>query len=102
MSLWMSWTLDDAGSASRSVDDIAAAVSTLDGSVERARRAFGSDEPAWEQLRDTARLMRSRLLDDGREAVERGQTWSLSLGGLHVQVTPEGHVNSVCRLADLQ
>ncbi|MGW5368960.1 hypothetical protein ACWER6_26295 [Streptomyces sp. NPDC004009] len=91
MKLWMSWTLDDVGSAGQTVDDVAAAVRALHHSVEQARRAFGSDHVAWEKLRDEANRVAAQALDEGRAVLERGQTWSLALGGVYVQLIPRGH-----------
>ncbi len=60
MGLWMSWTLEGVGSAGQMVADIAAAVRALNSSVERSRRAFGSDEQEWWKLRDAADAVGAR------------------------------------------
>lgn len=87
MSLWMSWTLDGVGTAGQAVADVAAAVRALDRSVAQSQRAFTSQDETWDMLRNAADHVRRRMLDEGRAALERGQSWSLALGGVHVQLT---------------
>lgn len=87
MGLWMSWTLAGVGTAGATVDDVEAAVRALEASVERSRLAFDSAGD-WERLRGSANLVRAGMLNEGREAVERGQAWRLALGGVHVYLAP--------------
>ncbi|WP_406001130.1 hypothetical protein [Streptomyces sp. NBC_00829] len=83
----MSWSLEDVGTASQRVDDVVAATHALMGSVENSRRAFDSLE-SWQALRTSASDMQTRMLDAGREAVERGVTWSSTAGGVRVMLIP--------------
>ncbi|MEU1529796.1 hypothetical protein [Streptomyces fagopyri] len=87
MGLWMSWTLDGVGTAGQAVADVAAAARALDHSVAQSQRAFAAQDETWDMLRNAADHVRRRMLDEGRAALERGQSWSLALGGVHVQLT---------------
>lgn len=84
----MSWTLEGVGSAGQTVSDVTAAAEVLDGSVERSRRAFGSNELAWVKLKEAADRVRAQMLDGGCQTVARGLPWSLALGGVYVQLIP--------------
>lgn len=87
MRLWISWSLDGVGSAGEDVDDLAAAVRAVGVSAERARRAFES-EVQWKTLKDSAERMKTRMLDDGRKALERGEEWSSAVEGVRVRLIP--------------
>ena len=88
MGLWMSWTLEGVGSAGQTVLDVSAAVRALYGSVERSRRAFGSDEQEWQRLRSAADQVGAQVLAEGLKVLKRGQPWSLSVGGVSVLLIP--------------
>ncbi|MEU8951791.1 hypothetical protein [Streptomyces sp. NPDC048489] len=89
MTLMLHWSLDGVGSAGQQVDDVTAAVSALEHSVDQSRRAF-DDVRAWESLRASAQTVGSRMLSEGRAALERGQAWSLAEGGITVRMHPDG------------
>lgn len=79
----MSWSLDGISVAGAEVDDVAAAVTALDRSVDGSRQVFDS-ALAWENMKKSAKLVKARMLDEGREAVELGQEWSSASGGVRV------------------
>lgn len=83
--LWMSWSLDGVSVAGAEVADLAAAVTVLDRSVDGARRMFRG-AGAWENMRRGAEVVRALMLDEGGEALERGQDWSSCRGGVRVQL----------------
>ncbi|MFD4140306.1 hypothetical protein [Streptomyces sp. NPDC058572] len=89
MGLYMSWTIDHVGSAGQNVKDVEAAGYALMGSVERARRAFGA-ETSWQRVWDWAALLRDQMLDAGCKAVQRGEQWSATVGGVSVVLIPRG------------
>jgi hypothetical protein len=89
VSLWIYWSLDGVGMAGEVAADVPTAVRALDISVERGRRVFDSDTP-WEALRASAELMRVRMLDEGRKALERGEEWSAQIEGVQVRLIPRG------------
>ncbi|WP_405792071.1 hypothetical protein OG753_37935 [Streptomyces sp. NBC_00029] len=89
MALWMTWTITSAASAGESVDDVEGAVRAFDRSVQQILDRFPatSGVPA-AVLRDAARDIRTRMLSDGRAAVERGERWSAAAGEVDVTLVP--------------
>ncbi|MFF1834885.1 hypothetical protein ACFVXE_11870 [Streptomyces sp. NPDC058231] len=43
-----------------------------------------------EQLNESARLMRARMLDEADSATSRGERWSATIGPISVTLTPTG------------
>jgi hypothetical protein len=87
MNLWLNWSLEGVGSAGEEVADVNAAVRALDISVARSRRAFDSDRP-WHELKTSADAMKIEMLDQGAKALESGQAWASTIGGVRVKLIP--------------
>ncbi|MEU2492788.1 hypothetical protein [Streptomyces sp. NPDC007883] len=87
MALRMSWQVSPVASAGEEVPDVEGAVAALDRSVRRIRERVLTG-PEGRDLGESARLMRSLILDDGRAAVERGERWSASVGEIEVTLSP--------------
>ncbi|MGW1809954.1 hypothetical protein [Streptomyces sp. NPDC002078] len=87
MSLWLYWSLEGVGSAGEEVADVDTAIRALDISVARSRRAFDSDQP-WQDLKTSADAMKIQILNEGVKALESGQAWASSIGGVQVKLAP--------------
>ncbi|MFD9970557.1 hypothetical protein ACFWYA_20790 [Streptomyces sp. NPDC059011] len=83
----MSWQVSPVASAGEEVPDVEGAVAALDRSVLRLRERILTG-PEGRDLGESARLMRIRMLDDGRAAVERGERWSATVGEIAVTLSP--------------
>lgn len=79
----MTWELEGVGTASQAVENVDEAARWLVGSVERSRRAFEA-EWRWRPLMDAALRVRARMLDEGRETVAGGVSWSTTDEGVEV------------------
>ncbi|MEV4947386.1 hypothetical protein [Streptomyces sp. NPDC053755] len=90
MPLRMTWSVAPIASASGNVDDIEGALEAFDRSVLRILDDFqvvtGVRAAA---LRGSARIMRERMLSEGRAAVGRGVRWTARVGEVEVTLTPE-------------
>lgn len=84
--LWMSWSYDAVGVAGANAADVDEAARLLMGSVERNRQAL--HPLIARQLQKSADAMQARMLDAGRDAVEQGEPWSSTVGGLQVLLLP--------------
>ncbi|MDX3538578.1 hypothetical protein PV721_30385 [Streptomyces sp. MB09-01] len=71
------------------MDDIEGAVAALDRSVQRIldRDPAMTGRPAT-ALRESARDIRTRMLGEGRAAVEQGERWSAEVGEVRVLLIP--------------
>ncbi|CAM5618722.1 hypothetical protein [Streptomyces avidinii] len=71
--------------------DIEGAVAALDRSVQRIldRDPAMTGRPAT-ALRESTRNIRTRMLGEGRAAVEQGERWSVEVGGVKVLLIPRG------------
>ncbi|MGW3205495.1 hypothetical protein [Streptomyces sp. NPDC001135] len=87
MGFWLDWSLDGVGSAGEDVADVDTAIRALDISVARSRRVFDSDR-AWQALKTSADAVKIQLLDEGAKALESGQAWGSTIGGVQVKLTP--------------
>ncbi|TLQ46229.1 hypothetical protein [Streptomyces marianii] len=83
----MSWQVSPVASAGEEVPDVEGAVAALDRSVLRIRERLLTG-PEGRDLGESARLMRARMLDDGRAAVGRGERWSATVGEIEVTLSP--------------
>ncbi|MFC5215192.1 hypothetical protein [Streptomyces coerulescens] len=86
MALWMTWELEEVGTAAQSVENVDEAARWLVGSVERSRRAFEA-EWRWRRLMASALRVRAQMLDEGRETVEHGASWSSADEGVQVRLS---------------
>jgi hypothetical protein len=86
----MTWDLEGVGTASQSVESVEDAASWLVGSVKRSRRAFDF-EWQWQLLLEAALRVRTQMLDEGRQSVERGEPWSSEDKGVKVRLSPGRH-----------
>jgi hypothetical protein len=82
----MSWSYDAVGVAGANAADVDEAARLLMGSVERNRQAL--HPLIARQLQKSADAMQARMLDAGRDAVEQGEPWSSTVGGLQVLLLP--------------
>ncbi|MFG3303707.1 hypothetical protein [Streptomyces wuyuanensis] len=87
MGLRMSWQVWSVASAGEEVPDVESAAAALDRSVRRIRERVVTG-PEGRNLSESARLMRSRILDEGRAAVMRGERWSATVGEIDVTLSP--------------
>lgn len=89
MALWMSWAVRSVAAAGGEMNDIEGAVNALDRSVQRILdrdpAMAGTSATA---LRESVRNIRARMLNEGRAAVDRGERWSATAGGVHVILIP--------------
>ncbi|MGW4872954.1 hypothetical protein [Streptomyces chartreusis] len=83
MALWMTWELEGVGAAAQAVENVDEAARWLVGSVERSRRAFEA-EWRWRRLMDAALRVRAQMLEEGRESVAGGASWSSTDEGVEV------------------
>lgn len=87
MALWMSWEVSPIAAAGEDVGDIEGAVEALEQSVQRIQeRAMLPRDAA--ALLGSARVIRDRMLSDGRAAVERGERWTAKAGEVEVTLIP--------------
>ncbi|WP_331759326.1 hypothetical protein [Streptomyces sp. NBC_01579] len=92
MALRMQWSIEGtfSGAAGQTVRDVQEAVQWLDGSVTRIQERANLTPFASEQLGESARLMRVRMLDEVDSATSRGKQWSATIGPLSMTLTPTG------------
>lgn len=82
----MTWELEEVGRAAQAVDSVDEAARWLVGSAERSKRAFDV-EWRWQRLMDSVLRLRARMLDEGRESLARGTSWSGVDEGVEVRLT---------------
>ncbi|WP_405827234.1 MULTISPECIES: hypothetical protein [unclassified Streptomyces] len=89
MALWMAWAVRSVAEAGGNMDGIEGAVAALDRSVQRIldRDPAMTGTPAT-ALRASARDIRTRMLGEGRAAVEQGERWSAEVGEVKVLLVP--------------
>lgn len=88
MPLWMSWSHDAVGVAGADAADVDEAARLLMGSVERNLQDL--DAITAQDLLTCAHTIRTQMLTAGRDAIEKGEPWSSTLGSLHVLLLPRG------------
>ncbi|MFJ3819206.1 hypothetical protein [Streptomyces sp. NPDC090056] len=86
MPVHMWWSIGDVAHGGQRVSDVTAAVAALDQSVHRIEGWPG--KPAELQgLAADADAMVTRMLDEGRQALEEGRSWSARVGAVVMELS---------------
>lgn len=70
--------------------DVQEAVQWMDETVTRIQERANLTPFASDQLGESARLLRARMLDEADSATSRGKQWSATIGILSMTLTPAG------------
>jgi hypothetical protein len=84
----ITWAIEGHGVGSAEADDVDGAARALANAVRTAYEKHGPSAQA-HVLTTLVAPLRFQLVTEGRTAVERGDEWATSLGGLLVTLYPE-------------